>query len=217
MTGRELGDRPIDAARLGHIAVGEVLLDRASVDVAPNLRAQHQRLQFRGKQHTAVTQQRVIERLDAQMIARHEQRFALGVPHRKGEHAAQVSHAVLVPMQPGVQQHLGIGMRAKPVAGGLEFLAQRLKVVDLAVEGQPAAARVAGHGLLTAGEIDDRETSVAETDTRFEVITGFVWAAVGQRIGHAAQQARGYLALAKQVDDTRYSAHRVAASESEYA
>ena len=70
-------------------------------------------------------------------------------------------------MAPGVQQHFGVGMGAKYIAGGLQFCTQFLEVVDLTVEGQPAATICTRHGLLAAREIDDRQASMTKANARF--------------------------------------------------
>ena len=84
-------------------------------------------------------------------------------------------------------------MGAETVTRRFELLTQGLKIVDLAVERQPATAVLTRHRLLTAGEIDDRQAAMAEAHTGRTVIARLVRAAMGQGIRHATQQAIGNL------------------------
>jgi hypothetical protein len=74
------------------------------------------------------------ERLDAEPVARQEQRPAPRIPQGKGEHPLEFAHQVLAVLLVEVHDHLGVRMRAELVAACLQARAQRLEVVDLAVE-----------------------------------------------------------------------------------
>ena len=82
----------------------------------------------------------IVERLDADAIAREQQRAAAAVPERDAEHAAQVRERVLAPLLVGVDDGLGVGVGVERVAVGDELGAQLAVVVDLAVEDDPDRA-----------------------------------------------------------------------------
>ena len=67
-------------ARLGHVAIGKIILDRRRIDVAPQTRMREQRLQLRAKNQHAVVQHRVVKRLNAEAVAREKQRLPVAVP-----------------------------------------------------------------------------------------------------------------------------------------
>jgi hypothetical protein len=64
-----------------------------------------------------------------------------------------------------VDEHLGVAARAETVSPCLELAPQLVVVVELAVADHPDARVLARHGLEAGvGEVDDRETGVAEDD-----------------------------------------------------
>ena len=114
--GRQLLRAGEDRARLGHVAEREVLLDRAGIDLAAEPGMHQQRLELGAEEQRAVGQHRVVQRLHAQPVARHEQRLAVPVVEREGEHAAEAVDAALAPRLPGVDDHLGVAAGVEHVA-----------------------------------------------------------------------------------------------------
>ena len=64
----------IDRARLGRRSQGEIFLDRLRIEVAPQPAVRQQRLELGAEEQRAVVEQRVVERLHAEAVAREEQR-----------------------------------------------------------------------------------------------------------------------------------------------
>jgi hypothetical protein len=89
-----------------------------------------------------------------------------------------------------VQQHLGVAAGAEACALRLQLGAERLEVIDLAVEddGQPPVLRP--HRLGPAGQVDDRQPPMAERHARLQVRAFAVRTAMGDRVGHLAKQGR---------------------------
>ena len=86
-----------------------------------------------------------------------------------------------------VDDRLGVGARAEPVALGLEARAQLGVVVDLAVEGDPDRAVLVGHRLVPGRrQVDDRQPPVAEHHAPVGRLpqAGVVGAAVGHGVAH---------------------------------
>ena len=63
----------------------------------------------------------VIERLDAEPVARGEERPSLAIPQHESEHAAKTIERRLAPDHIGAQQHLGVRARREGLASGLEL------------------------------------------------------------------------------------------------
>src|SRR3569623_1462302 len=125
-----------------------------------------------------IGQQRVVERLDAETVAREEQRLAVAIPDREGEHAAQALDAAVAPLLPGLHDHLSVVARTKGEAGGDQLRHQLLVVVDFSVEYHHHRAVFIEERLLAAGKIEDGETAVTEAHARLDMNAGFVRTAV---------------------------------------
>ena len=100
----------------------------------PSAAVGEQRLQLGAEKKRAVRERRVVERLDAEPVAREEERLPVAVPEREREHAAEALDAALAPRLPRMHDHLGVALRAEGVAEPRELGNERLVVVDLAVE-----------------------------------------------------------------------------------
>ena len=70
MRGRELPRLLEYGARLGNVAQGEVFLDGAWIDVALERFVNQERFELGAENERAVAQERVMERLDPQTVAR---------------------------------------------------------------------------------------------------------------------------------------------------
>src|SRR6185312_17195521 len=103
-------------------------------------------------------------RLDAEAVTREEQRFAIAIPQREREHAAQALYAVFAPRLPCVHDRLGIAACTKAVTECRELRDQRLVVVNLAVVDDADTAVLVVKWLLPGRQIDDRQPAVAEAD-----------------------------------------------------
>ena len=154
---QQLLDAPEERLAVQHELEGEVVLQALGVGLDRREERQ-QRLGLGGQEQQAVDL-RVVEGLDAEAVARAEERLLLLVPEGEREHAAQLLQAVHAPAPVRAQDHLGVRRRAEGALA--EHLAHLDVVVDLAVVSQPGAITV-GHGLIAAREIDDRQPPVPE-------------------------------------------------------
>src|SRR5262245_43811549 len=75
-----------------------------------------------------------VERLDANSIAGQDQSAGLPVPDGEREHAAQPIHEPVAHFLIEMDEDFGIAVSLEAMAAGLEVGAERLIVVDLAVE-----------------------------------------------------------------------------------
>ena len=113
----------------------EVVLQAVRVGRDPRQERQ-QRLHLRGEvQH--VVDVRVVERLDAETVAREEQLAAALVPDSVGEHAAQPVEELDAPSPVGGEDDLGVAVGGEALPA--ELGAQLEIVVGLAVVGDDVA------------------------------------------------------------------------------
>ena len=131
---------------------------------------------------------RVIQRLDAQVIAGEKELAALAVPQREREHARDAVEHLRPPCFPTVDQHFAVARRNEDVSCGCELASQRAKVVNLAVEDDRNRA-VGGHERLPAqGKVDHRQPAMTEADRTVEMESVGVRAAMRERGRHQRQR-----------------------------
>src|SRR5438045_8798210 len=111
-------------------------------------------LQLRGEDESAAIPL-VVQRLDAQMVARDEQALRRAVPQGEGEHALEMlehAHAVFAI---GVEQRFRVAGGTESMAALGELLAQGEEVVDLPVEDDGELTIGRAHRLRAAGKVED--------------------------------------------------------------
>ncbi len=149
------------------------------------------------------------ERLDAQTIARREQRALALIPDGEREHPVEAAETLLAETLIEVEQHFGVGSTDEVVAGGSEVLGELHVVVDLAVEDDPQIAIVADHGLVTRRrEIDNRQPPRAKADRARDVQPRVIRSPVSEPIAHGHDH-RGSHRRAVGADDAYDAAHGV--------
>src|SRR5205809_3580387 len=77
-------------------------------------------------------------------------------------------------------------------------------VVDLSIEDNVNCPVFIGHGLMPAGNIDDRKTTMTETDVALHIDASIVWTAMCHDIAHSRQRdfINGTIQLAWDCDAT---------------
>jgi len=156
-----------------------------------NAAAGKERAHFGCKQQAA-TPDRVVERLDAQRIAR-EENCGCGAAATLGhfddgerEHAAQSGDGLFTPLLVGVDDYFSVGAGEERVALGFEFLAQLAKIVNFSVEDDRERAGFIPDGLRAAGKIDDAKAPRADDDWWGGEKSFFIRAAMDNRREHTA-------------------------------
>ena len=189
--------------RIDH-AQREVLIERREIHLRLRRLEREQSLDLRCARES-MTAAAVVQRLLAEMIARREQPAALRVPQHKCKHPAQVPQQIVaVPLVKG-ENHFAVAAGAECVADlAFQSLAMLLVIVDFAVADQPDGAVGVGERLVTAGEIDDGETSMTERGEGVVMNALSVGTAMAQSTQHALDEliASGIVA-----DDGRDAAH----------
>jgi len=181
---RQLADAAIDSGRRWNVEKCQVRVDGVRLPVAGHVGIFEERLQF-GAEHDATIRERgVVERFDAEPIAREQQPAVRGVPDREREHAAKPVDAALAPLLVAVNDDLGVRACLEPVTARDEVRANLREVVNLAVEDRPHRAVFVRQWLIAGREIDDAQTPVSETDPGAHVMSGGIGAAVRHHVGH---------------------------------
>jgi hypothetical protein len=104
------------------------------------------------KRKRAVVKQGVVKRFDAKAVAGEEKGFAVTVPEREGEHAAEALDAFFTPGFPGMDDDFSVAAGVEGVAQRLQFRDQFLVVVDFAVEDDADGFVFVIKRLLAGGE-----------------------------------------------------------------
>src|SRR6185437_13162246 len=130
-----------------------------------------QALQLRAEQQQ-LAELRPIERLDAEPVADEIEHALAPVPERHREHADEALDRRLdAPLRRRLDDHLGIAMAAEAAAERLELGPELGEIIRLAIERDHEAAAGGDHRLCAGGgEVDDRESAMAEDEPCLRVV-----------------------------------------------
>ena len=200
----------VDAVEHGAIAVGDHVdvLEQRLVVPARRHAGREQRLDLRGEDQR-VAELRIVERLDAETVARREQQLISFVPERERELAAQLAQRVRAQLLVEVDQDLAVGARAQAMAALRQLLLVALVVVELAVHDHVDRLILVRDRLVARGEVDDREPRMphANAPVRRDPLALAVGAAVVEGEGGAAQRfARDRGGAREHGDDSAHGA-----------
>ena len=181
VTRGQLVDVAKDRERRRHGVEGEERLERIEVDRTARERAQL------GCELDAAFGHAVVQRLDAVTVAReHEPAFA-SVPDGDGEHPAEPLREARPPLLVCVHEHLGVALRAEPVAGACKLARELAVVVDLAVLHDHDGAVLVHDRLVSLRNVDDREPACREADRPVDERAVGVRPAVNERRAHRSE------------------------------
>ena len=204
--GLELLDALEQGGGGGRVAQRQVLDHALGPRGARQPREGEQRLDLGGA-HEGAPDARVVEGLDAEPVAAHQQPAARAVPEREREHAAQALHTCLAPFLVGMHDALGVAAGAVAMAASFELAAQVGVVVDLAVVGDPHRAVLVRERLGAGGDVHDREPAERQPHPRLDVEPGIIRAAVGERLGRRGEPV-GIGGAAVGIEPGREAAHQ---------
>ena len=183
MAGQQLVDVLEHGLRVVHVLEAQVLRQHLAVELFAERRMRQKRLDLAAVDE-AVAVVLVVERLDAEQVARAHEALLRRVPDGDGEHAAQLLEHVRAPRLVAVDDGLGVAVRDEGVAERLELGAQLLEVVYLAVERDGYGAVGILHGLAGAFEVDDGQAAKSHRDVVVHEEALVIGPAVGDAIGH---------------------------------
>jgi hypothetical protein len=159
------GRHLVDAVEQRTVAVHDrvqVLVDALVIPARGNSGGE-QRLRLRGEVEL-VAVARVVERLDAEAVARREQQFVALVPEHEGELAAQMAQAVRAFFFVQVKDDLAVRARAQAMTAHDELALIALVVVKLAVDDDVERLVLVRDRLVAGRQVDDAEARVSEAD-----------------------------------------------------
>ena len=180
---RELAHPEERRRRRREVAEGQVGVDRLEVELGRDEAAREHRLQLGGEDDDVVDD-RVVERLDAEAVARDQGSPARRVPDAERELAAQPARQLLAGLLEEVREDLGVAAGAEGMALALQLGADRLVVVELAVLDAPERLVLVGEGLVARDDIDDAEPARSERDPGCGVEPAVVRAPVRHDVRH---------------------------------
>ena len=207
----ELADIAEWRRRRRDIAELEVRVERVPVEVTRREAGGDERLELRGEGDSPGGRD-VVQRLDAEAVARQEERAGAGVPDRAGEHATQPFHDLGPQLFVQVHDRFGVAMSADHVPARDQSRPQLAVVVDLAVEYDRVRAVFGGHRLPPAREVDDAEPAHPEADGTGDEAAFVVRPTMTNRAAHRPDQGGIDGALGVPVDDAYDAAHTTAGS-----
>ena len=147
---------------------------------------------------------RVVQRLDAECVARQEQRFFLDIVNRKGEHTAQTRQHLFLPLLKAVDQHLAVGFGRKRVTLCLQRLAQLLVVVDFTVECENHGLVLVEDRLVACIQVDDGQAPEAHANGVVGVKAVGVGTAMGDDLRHVTDDRFALFGLTGKAADTAH-------------
>ena len=138
------------------------MMERDRIDRSVNVTRGQQSRQCRRKAQTP-GRLGVIERLDAEPVAREHDAAGLALPDRESEHAVEALDAARAPFRIGFEDDFGVALREEAISLLHELAAQLAIIINAAVENDREAEQRIDHRLLRCGrKIDDAETAVTE-------------------------------------------------------
>ena len=192
--------------RVVHVLEAQILRQLLAVELLLERGMREERLDLAAVDQAA-TVVLVVERLDAEQVARAHEALLRRVPDGDGEHAAQLLEHVRAPRLVAVDDGLGVAVRDKRVTHRLELGAQLLEVVDLAVERDGHRAVGVLHGLARALEVDDAQAAEAHGDVVVHEEALVVGPAVGDAVGHVLDDGLVGLPVVVDRGESHESAH----------
>ena len=186
---QQLAHAAIDRPLSGQVLQPVQLDQRRVVRIVGHGRVAQQDRQLRSEDQ-AVADVPVEERLDAQAVPGQETLSAPPVVEEEREHPVEPVHHLGAVLFPQVDQDLGVGAGAEPVALVDELPGQFAIVVDLSVEDHADGAVLVGLRLRSARDVDHGEPADPGGDTRlFQEALG-VRTAMSHSGQHGAQFRR---------------------------
>ena len=175
---------------VGKVLIRQIIRNFFAHNFFHETRMIQETLDFRAEQKLPVFVV-VVERLDAEDVARAEQLTRLRVPNDEREHAAQLIKHAATPFLVAVKDGLGVGMRGKRVARRQQFFAKLLVVVDFAVEHNDLRAVFVRHGLASALKVDNGQATMRQRHEIVHVERGVIGTAMRNAIAHQLRHAQG--------------------------
>jgi hypothetical protein len=141
------------------------MMQRRRIDCGIHI-ARRQQGGQRGSKAETAGPLRIVQRLDAEPVARQDDAPAIAFPDRECEHPIKSLDAARSPFLVGFEDDFGVALGEESIAFAREFAAQFAEIIDAAVEDDGKAEFRIDHRLGgCGGKIDDAEPAMAERHT----------------------------------------------------
>ena len=164
-------------------------------------------LEFGTEYQLAICQYTVKEGLDAEPVPGEKQAAGIRIVQGKGEHTAETLYTALTPGLPGIENDLGVTVRAKVETERFQLTGKRFEVVDFPVIDNTECVIRTEHGLLPTGQINNGQPAVSEADPRRQENTALIRAAMKLGLIHGFEQSTIRLGLLGQIKNTGNATH----------
>jgi hypothetical protein len=134
----------------------------------------------------------VVERFDADAIARQKQSPTDDVPDGERPHAVEARDATLAPFLVGVEDRFGVGGRGEKVAAASQLASELGGVVDLAVVDNPKRTVLVAHRLMACRtEVHDGQPAVGQEEIVVRLGQGTRDQPLGRGVGEGVPEHGG--------------------------
>ena len=151
----------------------------------------------------------VVERLDAEPVARQHRPPLAPVPEREAEHPAEPARKIGTGVLVEVRDDLGVAAGQEPVPAAFKSRPDLAVVVELSVLDGPDPPVFVAERLMTALHVDDAEAAHPESDAVGQIRAAIVGPAMRHDVRHPVERLGGdrWARLPAQLDDSADSAH----------
>ena len=205
MPGGQLANLLEDRSRRERDPEGEDLIERDRIDLARHAGQRQDGLDL-GREGKLSARGAVEQGTHAQPIPRQKQRAGPRVPDGERPLAVEMADARLAVLFVRVEDDLRVRPGGELVTAPDELLAQLDVVENLAVERDPERLVFVRHRLVSAGQIENAQSCVAQPHARVRVVADAVGPAVPQPLDHPPWQA-GIDGLTGEVQNACNTAH----------
>src|SRR5437667_609268 len=205
MTSFELANRLKDRQRRRNISQRQIVVKGLEVK-APVNPVPEQRFGLRCKDQ-AVREVRIVERLDAEPVAREEESMPTRIPERQGKHPVEPVNEALSLFFVEMNHDLGIGSRHELMPFRAEPLTKLVEVVDLPIKNNPDRSVLVRDRLAPRIEVDDGESSHSQPHRAVAVVSFVVRATMDKLTTHRPQVLQAHRARPIEVELSSDPAH----------
>ena len=203
---RKLIDARKHGAGARQIAEGQIFRQDAGIELSSNSGVCQDGFDF-GSEQKCFPVVTIIEGFNSKAVSRRKQGLAAAIPYRKGEHPAQIFHAVAAVLFIQVDNRFRVASRAIAVATGFQFGAQLHMVIDFTVEDDPKALVLIRNRLMASLYIDDAEPPHGKSDIPLHEKTVIIGAAMGDLAIHGRENATVHILTRAGTENAADSTH----------
>src|SRR5713226_10519012 len=154
------------------------------------------------------------ERLLPDPIARTEETARTNIPNRKREHSPKAVHHLVAILLVEMNENLRIASRREAMAEAQELIPQSQEVIDLAVHDNDDGPVLVENRLVTAGDVDDRESPDAKPSAVSSIDAERVGTSMLDHSTHTVKDA--LVDSSAEVDLSHNPAHRLSLLDQEW-